>query len=64
MAVHTTGEPTIRKVKAGWTLQASKVEASLQLKCGPKEGRKQVRNNLAAEVEAASEHKEWKKALA
>lgn len=64
MAVRTR-EPSTQKAKGGWTLQASRVEASLQLKHGPEEGRKQVKNNLAAEIaEGTSKHWEWKKVLA
>ena len=50
MAVHITAKPSMQKAKGGQTLQASRVEASLQLKRGPEEGRKQAKDTLAAEV--------------
>jgi len=49
VAVHVTAKPSMQKAKAGQTLQANRVETSLQLKCGPEKGRKQVKNTLAAE---------------
>lgn len=54
MAVHVMAKPSVQKAKGGQTLQGSRVGASLQLKCGPEEGRKQVKNTLAAEVAEAA----------
>lgn len=51
VAVPVTAKAGMQKAKGGQTLQASWVEASLQLKRGPEEGRKQVKNTLAAEVD-------------